>query len=167
MLSCTRWLHTWASCLINVWAFCHTPWIFNFINSLMSWVCSFTESYLSDTDNIVPLKIPLWLIWPTCSAIFYFHLFNNNVCWLSEITCNVEHSPLNDSVLLTFNMLASYLCHTFILWCLRMVAANLSADSQPKSVGLVWGLAATRRSVCIHQMNRVNSRNDYVMMTAP
>ena len=52
-------------------------------------------------------------------------------------------------------------------WCLRMVAANLSADSQPKSVGLVWGLVATRRSVCIHQMNRVNSRNDYVMMTAP
>ena len=35
-------------------------------------------------------------------------------------------------------------------WCLRIVAANLSADSQPKSVGLVWGLAATRRSVCIH-----------------
>jgi len=28
-------------------------------------------------------------------------------------------------------------------------------------------LAATRRSVCSHQMNRVNSRNDYVMMTAP
>jgi len=28
-------------------------------------------------------------------------------------------------------------------------------------------LAAIRRSVCIHQMNRVNSRNDYVMMTAP
>jgi len=41
-----------------------------------------------------------------------------------------------------------------------MVAANLSVDSQPKSVGLVWGLAATRRSLCIHQMNRVNSRND-------
>ena len=44
-----------------------------------------------------------------------------------------------------------------------MVAANLSADSQLKLVGLVWGLAATRRSVCIHQMN---SHNDYVMMTA-
>ena len=43
-----------------------------------------------------------------------------------------------------------------------MVAANLLTDSHPKSVGLVWGLAATRRSVCIHQMNRVNSRNDYV-----
>jgi len=27
-----------------------------------------------------------------------------------------------------------------------------SADSQPKSIGLVWGLAATRRSVCIHQI---------------
>jgi len=34
------------------------------------------------------------------------------------------------------------------------------ADSQPKSVGLVWELAATRRSVCIHQMSRVNSRSD-------
>jgi len=36
-----------------------------------------------------------------------------------------------------------------------------SADSQPTSVGLVWGLEATRRSVCIHQMNRVNSRSDH------
>jgi len=35
------------------------------------------------------------------------------------------------------------------------------AVSQPKSIGLVWGLAATRRSVYIHQMNRVNSRNDF------
>ena len=38
--------------------------------------------------------------------------------------------------------------------------SSQSVDSQPKSFGLVWGLAATRRSVCIHQMNRVNSRND-------
>jgi len=35
-----------------------------------------------------------------------------------------------------------------------------SVDSQPKSIGLIWGLVATRRSVYIHQMNRVNSRND-------
>ena len=35
----------------------------------------------------------------------------------------------------------------------------LEADSQPKSVGLVWGLAATWHSVCIHRMNRVNSHN--------
>jgi len=40
-------------------------------------------------------------------------------------------------------------------------SSHLSADSQPKSVGLAWGLAATRRSVCIHQMNRVNSRSNY------
>jgi len=40
-------------------------------------------------------------------------------------------------------------------------SSHLSADSQPKSVGLVWGLAATRRSVCIHQINRVNSCNGY------
>ena len=42
-------------------------------------------------------------------------------------------------------------------------SSHLSADSQPKSVGLVWGLAATRHSVCMHQyqMNRVNSRSDY------
>ena len=40
-------------------------------------------------------------------------------------------------------------------------SCQLSADSQPKSIGLVWGLAATRRSVYIHQMNRVNARNDF------
>jgi len=45
--------------------------------------------------------------------------------------------------------------------------SNLPADSQAKSVGLVWGLAATWRSVCIHQMNQVNSRNGFAMMTAP
>jgi len=41
------------------------------------------------------------------------------------------------------------------------VISHLLADSQPKSVGLVWVLAATRRSVCIHQMNRVNSCSDH------
>jgi len=35
------------------------------------------------------------------------------------------------------------------------------ADSQPKSIGLVWVLAATRRSIYFHQMNRVNSHNDF------
>jgi len=28
-------------------------------------------------------------------------------------------------------------------------------------IGLVWGLATTQRSVYIHQLNRVNSRNDF------
>ena len=53
----------------------------------------------------------------------------------------------------------------FYLLTMAMVdvddSCQFSADSQPKSTGLVWGLAATRRSVCIHQMNRVNSRNDF------
>ena len=40
-------------------------------------------------------------------------------------------------------------------------SSQFSADSQPKSSGLVCGLAATRRSVYIHQMNRVNSRGDF------
>ena len=40
-------------------------------------------------------------------------------------------------------------------------SCQFSADSQPKSIGLVWGLAATRHSVYIHQMNRVNSHNDF------
>jgi len=40
-------------------------------------------------------------------------------------------------------------------------SCQFSADSQSKSIGLVWGLAATRRSVYIHQMNLVNSRNDF------
>jgi len=38
------------------------------------------------------------------------------------------------------------------------------ADSQPKSIGLVWGLVATRRPVCIHQVNRVNFRNEVIMI---
>jgi len=37
---------------------------------------------------------------------------------------------------------------------------QFSADSQPKPIGIVWGLVATQRSVYIHQMNRVNSHND-------
>jgi len=39
--------------------------------------------------------------------------------------------------------------------------SHLSVDSQPKSVGLVWELAATRHSVCIHQMNWVNCHNAF------
>jgi len=39
-------------------------------------------------------------------------------------------------------------------------SSHLSVDSQPKSFGLVWRLAATQRSVFIHQMNWVNSRSD-------
>jgi len=42
---------------------------------------------------------------------------------------------------------------------------SLQADSQPKSVGLVGRLAAAWRSVCIHRMNRVNSRSGLAMMT--
>ena len=42
-----------------------------------------------------------------------------------------------------------------------LLYSHLSADSQPKSVGLVRGLAASRRSVCIRQMNRVNFRSDH------
>ena len=34
-------------------------------------------------------------------------------------------------------------------------------NSQPKYTALVWGLAATRRSVYNHQMNRMNSHNDF------
>jgi len=40
-------------------------------------------------------------------------------------------------------------------------SCQFSADPQPTSTGLVRGLAATRRSVYIHQMNRMNSRNDF------
>jgi len=34
-------------------------------------------------------------------------------------------------------------------------SSHLSADAQPKLVGLVWGLVATRSSVCIHQTDWV------------
>jgi len=38
-------------------------------------------------------------------------------------------------------------------------SSQFSANAQPKSIG--WMLVATQRLVCIHQMNRVNSRNDF------
>ena len=44
-------------------------------------------------------------------------------------------------------------------FALRRTAADFQ-QTQPQSTGLVWRLTATRRSVCIHQMNRVNSRHD-------
>jgi len=48
----------------------------NFINSLISWVCSFTESDLSDTDNIASLKntTPINLINLLC--VLYFDIFS-------------------------------------------------------------------------------------------
>ena len=41
-----------------------------------------------------------------------------------------------------------------------MVAAIYRWTHSPSRL-LVWGLAATRRSVCIHQMNRMNSRSGH------
>jgi len=38
-------------------------------------------------------------------------------------------------------------------------SSSLKADSQPKLVDLVLGFTANWRSVYIHHMNRVNSRN--------
>ena len=40
-------------------------------------------------------------------------------------------------------------------------SCQFSGDAQPKSIGLAGELAATRHSVYIHQINRVNSRNDF------
>jgi len=40
-------------------------------------------------------------------------------------------------------------------------SCQFSVDSQPKLIGLVWGLAATQCSVYSHEMNQVNSRNDF------
>lgn len=38
-------------------------------------------------------------------------------------------------------------------------SCQISADSQPNFIGLVQGLTATQRAVCIHQINQVNSCN--------
>jgi len=40
-------------------------------------------------------------------------------------------------------------------------SSQFSADSQPKLIGLVWGLAATRRSVYIHQIKPGELYNDF------
>jgi len=44
---------------------------------------------------------------------------------------------------------------------MRMIAANFRRTYSPSRLAWSEGLAATRRSVYIHQMNRVNSRNDF------
>ena len=46
---------------------------------------------------------------------------------------------------------------------MRIVAANFRWTHSPSRMAWSepWGLAATRRSVCIHKMNQVNSRNDF------
>ena len=49
-------------------------------------------------------------------------------------------------------------------WWMWMVAAYYQQTLQPKSVGLVWGLAASWRSVCIHQMNHGDSTINMVMV---
>jgi len=45
--------------------------------------------------------------------------------------------------------------------------SSLLADSQPKLVGLVWGLAATWRRVSFCQTNVVNYGNSLTMVIAP
>ena len=42
-----------------------------------------------------------------------------------------------------------------------MIGTNFRRTHSPSRLAWSEGLAATRRSVCIHQMNRVNSRNDF------
>jgi len=44
--------------------------------------------------------------------------------------------------------------------------SSLPADAQAKSVSLVWELVAIWHSVCIQQVNQVNSRNGLAMMIA-
>jgi len=47
-----------------------------------------------------------------------------------------------------------------------VTSSSLQTESQPKLVGLVWKLAATWNSVCVHQMNQVSSHNSSAVMTA-
>jgi len=46
------------------------------------------------------------------------------------------------------------------MW-MRMIAPNFRRTHSPSRLAWSGGLAATRRSVYIQQMNRVNSRNDF------
>jgi len=45
--------------------------------------------------------------------------------------------------------------------------SSLLLESKAKMVGLIRRMAAIWSSVCIHEINRVNSRNCLAMMTAP
>ena len=49
----------------------------------------------------------------------------------------------------------------WVVITMAMVDVDGSWPTAQVNIGLVWGLAATRRSVYVHQMNQVNSRNDF------
>lgn len=62
---------------ISQWEFCHTPRIYNIIDSLISWLRLFTESYLSDADNIASFENTTVIIQINllCILLFWPFLF--------------------------------------------------------------------------------------------
>ena len=81
---------------------------------------------------------------------------------------SVTESYLNEKMIKDLKTACALTAISRFFWILHTILSTqwlhfsvltLDADSQPKSVGLVWGLAAAWRLVCIHRMNRVNSHN--------
>ena len=138
------------------------------------------NKYIGVINDSRPIMLHLRLIFLTflfffcLSALFNaweFHFFvflavlkyNFWLLFLDMWLC--PSTPLGTSVPLTKSWLRPL---QYVLWLTCSICLSATCwKIQPKSIGLVWGLAATRRSVYIHQMNWVNSHNDLVMMITP
>ena len=98
-------------------------------------VCVFLSTLLYTKRLISHLPGPVVFI-TTVTAIYSL---GHGLCTLTAVPRSTQPSTLR----VTVKWLSAYELsnNNKWRWCLRMAAANLSADSQPKSVGLVWGLA--------------------------
>ena len=128
----------------NLWAFFYTHWICNFINSLISsWVRSFTELDLSDTDNIVPFEntspisdnlLCVLLFWP-----FYFESNSRPRLTHPDMSWPTETQPIHSRVC----------CWNVTLpwpWTWTFVVCRLCRD---QSLYQVWAQSSNlRRSYC-------------------
>jgi len=117
-----------------------------------------------------------WRVWLRCERTkvgitpqVVVHVYRDSLCDIQPWAraAHIYCSAYVDSAfhpLLDGKMSISLWADCWVVITMAMVdvddSCQISADSQPKTIGLIWKLAATRRSVYIHQMNRLNALND-------
>jgi len=139
--------------------------------------CLVGSELASSSVNLLPKTVPIWTQTPSSQTLITQKLFHCRIVRHLSFTrirecriiyfayCRIFRTFQQSAHIAYFFRLNEYQLTGWVIITMAMVevddSCQFSADSQPKSTGLVWELAATRRSVNIHQMNRVNSRNDF------
>ena len=157
--------------LINLWAICHSFWICNFINSLISWVCSFTEFYLSDTDNIAPFEntTPINLINLFCVLLFDLFIFINRIGVVFSNNKHPRDERINKVTYswgvaeCTWNLLGSWLMAVGIVCQYANFVCNMTVAKHIVRTAVTFCLC-----VCISQSNQsinqsINQSSHYVL----